>query len=434
MNNRQHQFGNHSYAPLNKRGLANTAQRIETVLYNAGDQVQLINFDLVRTPLVLVISLVKEPYHSNDAAWVKHLRKLLKGKGEPPGNFWEFVILNRPDRVQTMFSRLKRMNFWLVKNGYYSPSFRPILRQYNIRNSNKDGVSKANLILSEDEISIVCNTVVPNWRNEAEAYLMQAALDILAMSIFYGARKNDVRSIIKSMDSSGNPVARLGNEKSRKIQSITWHPLTDAAYQRGLYASTKPVMFHDRALRQALCKFLPQTSNWLVKYTVNRPATGRVQLNDYRLNHFTFHVGRHTACTRWLRMGLLPNVVMRLMGHTSIVTTIAYYDWMTDDEGNEALRIAYGLGKAKQAKAHVIPTKRTFGQHIEMPQISLAPLKFRQPTKGKGKVVVLRSKRQEKQEKQENLLRVIAEINKEDGANLQYGKEMHTVANRQKND
>lgn len=417
LSTRQKQFGNHNFAPRNKYGRANTPERIKTVLYMAGDQVTLKNFDTSPNRLAEMIRIGEEGGVKADLSWIIQLRRFLE-RGEPTDNFWEFIIMSLPkDRVKTLEKKLKRMNYWLTKTGYYSPSFRETIRKYGVCiTRNQDGIRKENLIFNENEIAIISSATIPHWKTGGDAYMMQSALDMMTMAIWYGARRNDIRTIIKSTDSSGKDVAVLNNHKSTRVQSIAWHPATDAAFNRGLYTQV-PTAEHDRMLRLALKKILPQASDRLVKYTVYRPASGRIQLNDYRLSHIGFHCGRHTAATRWLRMGVNLNTVSKLLGHANVMITAKYYDWMTEDENNTVLREAYYGG---QQEAPIIPAKKAFGQRVEIPKINKIKSQLPEPEPGNNDPVVTIKTSETKEFKRKRMLEVIRKINEEDGTNLRY--------------
>ena len=425
MNNKQRQFGNHGFDPLNSQNRANTPQRIKTFLHKAGDEVKLINWDTITNPFeVLIASCPNHTYHA-DRAWVDQVKELLAQK-EPEGNPWDAYIMTRKnDRVQTINNKTKRMNMWLVHNGYYSPSYKPTVRKYGLSKAREDGVSKANLILSEDEIATISNFVFPNWKQGGIAYEMQTALDIMTMAIWYGARKNDVRTIIKSTDNKGLPVAAFGNTKSRKVQEVAWDPATEGARLRGLYQKVKPESRHDRALRRALRLILPEASDRMVKYFVYRPASGRVLLDDHRLSHIGFHSGRHTCAVRWLNWGMNLQTVSKLMGHSSVMITGKYYAYFSQDDNNDILR---------QAKGQLAP--KVFGESISIPVLNkLKQMKEpKEPIRLKKYVEPRNLKQEAKQRKKANLLRVIKEINEQDGANLHYGAAIPKKISKYTND
>lgn len=434
MNNKQRSFGNKEFAPRNLRGLANTERRVETVLYMPGDQAQLTNFDSVPNRLALVIACLKEKHiRKEDIYWIRRLEKLLQEHGELKGNFWEDYILAHPnERVMTLTNKMTKIMRALTMQGYYSKTYYNMRRKFGLFRYKRDGVKESNLILSDEEIMIVSQAVVPGWKTEYEARLIQQSLDVFTMSLWYGARKSDVKSIVKSSDREGNPIALISNSKGTKIQQIAWHPATDEALKRGLYTGNLNGN-HDKALRVGLRRVLPSSSEMVVKYFIHRPAKGRVQLNDYRINHITFHTARHSFATRLLRQGVSLQMVADLMGHSNVHMVSKYYAWLTADDSNAILRQLYNGEGATQEPA--IPARKVFGQSVTAPKINRLTglLKKADAPVDPASINVPTPKELEKQkaaaekiraQKRERMLRIVREINENDGGKLKYGGPM----------
>lgn len=75
---------------------------------------------------------------------------------------------------------------------------------------------------------------------------------------------------------------------------------------------------------------LPLRADNLLERVI-RPAVKRLGLSKV-----TFHIIRHWTITALLEGGVQPKVVQKMVGHSRIDTTLAYYQHLTDEQMHEA--------------------------------------------------------------------------------------------------
>ena len=315
-------------------------KKMKVIVTNPEGTITLKSFDEQHNRLTLVISLFPE---FPTGAAVRVFRSLLSLKnqyGDCPDdeNFWVWFVSVRQVRVSTMHNEFMTIFRYLQLGGYYSKSFKPMLLNYRLKQ--RDGARKADVVLTEEEIGCLLRKTYD--LSTATNRLKQKVLDIFILALFTGARVSDVRFIVKSTDKDGNPILMFHNKKGTRTQTVAWSPAVQGALDRELYKTMQSWGRMNAALKLAMFEALPSHSNRLINYYYLKPGRGRELRTDSRILHISFHVARHTFCTRLLRVGISPSIVAQLAGHKTISTTLRYYNWTLEEEANEVLRDAYG--------------------------------------------------------------------------------------------
>ncbi len=315
-------------------------KKMKTIVTNPEGTLTLRPFDDQPNKLSLIVTLFPETVPTSGASVLKVLKNVQKVHGECPDdeNFWVWWVTVRGTRVSTLSNEFVVIQRYLQLSGYYSKSFKPMFLNYRLYQ--RDGVKKADVILTEEEIAYVIRKVYP--LDTAECRAKQKALDTFVLALFSGARMADVRNIVKSTDAKGQPILMYHNRKGTRSQSVAWNPAVEGALERGLYKTQIKNSIMYAALKMAMYECLPSSSNRLINYYFLKPGRGRELKTDGRISHITFHAARHTFCTRLLRIGVSVHVVAQLAGHKNIQTTMRYYNWMQESEANDVLRGVYG--------------------------------------------------------------------------------------------
>lgn len=60
--------------------------------------------------------------------------------------------------------------------------------------------------------------------------------------------------------------------------------------------------------------------------------------DEVKIKRFCMHALRHTYATRAIESGVLPKVLQKLLGHSSIKTTMDRYAHITDDSLSNAIK------------------------------------------------------------------------------------------------
>jgi integrase len=352
-------------------------KKMKVIVTNPEGQLTLTPFDDIEKKMALLLTIFPETKTTNAERVFRVLTTIYAQHGECPAdeNFWDWWVAVRKMRVSTVHHEFTVMFQYLQLSGYYSKSFKPTLLNYRLKQ--RDGVKKADVVLTEDEIGYVLrkqyDTTTTINRHK------QRALDSFVLALFTGARFKDIRNIVKSTDAQGNPVLLYHNHKGTRSQSVAWNPAVEGALQRGLYRWFGRPAVLGAALKAALFEALPTSSNRLITYYYLRPGQGRDLRTDGRISHITFHAARHTFCTRLLRVGISPSIVAQLAGHRSIQTTMKYYNWTREHEANDILRSAYGAETMAMSKpewgegAKVKPLPREIHAAL-LPQAQQGPL------------------------------------------------------------
>lgn len=342
MNYPQKTFGNkHEWA----------SKKVKVILTDPEGALTLKNFDSQPDKLALMMSVFPSVLPLSGKRTLKRLQ-MLKEQGLvcPDGdNFWEWYVFSRKTRVATLNQDFNTMYRYLQQAGFYSKTFKQTF--LNFRLKQRDGVRKGDTVLTEEEVACVLRKTYD--LSHPPNLVKQRALDMFILSLFTGARVEDVKNMVKSTDSRGNPIILFHNRKGTRSQSIAWLDVMEGPISRGLYKEDKQP--NRIALREALYEALPSSSNRLVTYYYLRPGQGRELRTDSRIMHMGFHTARHTFCTRLLRKGVSPSIVAQLAGHKSIQTTMKYYNWTQEDEANDVLRDVY-------AENVVVSTRQEWGE------------------------------------------------------------------------
>lgn len=314
-------------------------KKMKATITNPEGQVTLIPFDDQPNRLALVISLIPDEAGTRPLAVRKTLKGIIAKHGDCPEdqNFWAWYVTVRQCRVATTNRDFAVMFQFIQIGGFYSKTYKSMFMNYRLKL--RDGVRKADVILTEEEIAYIIRKEYD--LKDTEGRHKQRALDTFVLALFTAARFNDVRSIVKSVDEYGNPILMYHNKKGTRSQSIAYDQAVEGALQRGLYKTQLRGTIISAALKAALYETLPSTSNRLINYYYLHPGAGRVLKTDSRLAHITYHTARHTFCTRLLRIGISVHVVAQLAGHKNIQTTMRYYNWTREAEANNILRSVY---------------------------------------------------------------------------------------------
>ncbi|PKP36443.1 MAG: hypothetical protein CVT98_07905 [Bacteroidetes bacterium HGW-Bacteroidetes-15] len=232
---------------------------------------------------------------------------------------YKSYMLSNGTRNSTIENKLKRLKWflrWAIREGYLKGEIIQRIDRYSVvmdKITESDRMKQNIVFLYPDEINTIEILDIPD-----EKGYLQKVRDCFLFSCYTGLRHSDLKALKKSNVDYEEDMIRLVTLKDNELLAI---PLVNKSREILLKYKNEPG-------EQALPVFSNQKMNQYLKELgflakLDRQITKTYYMGTLkRSDHFELwellssHVGRRTFITRAIELGIPPDVVMSLSGHS----------------------------------------------------------------------------------------------------------------------
>lgn len=192
---------------------------------------------------------------------------------------------------------------------YFNIEFKHDLPRYYLRRIAKHNIEDE--ILTEEEIDAL-------WSYKPDESHMKVLRERALVSLYTGCRHSEIESIFTSTDEKGKKIVGYYGQKDAEARYIAMHPRIEPILKAQTFKN--PVWT------------VRQWRNLMVNIKIggqglelNRQAGQTVRTMVPRYDIITFHSMRKTFAVRMLENGMDALSLAKLLGHSSLKTTMEYY-------------------------------------------------------------------------------------------------------------
>lgn len=244
---------------------------------------------------------------------------------------YKMFLLSIGTRNSTIENKLKRLKWflrWAIKEGYIKGEVAQRLERFSVAMEKVNNSDRQNIIyLYPEEVKTLESLQIPEEKN----YLRRVR-DCFLFSCFTGLRHGDLKVLKKSNIDWSNEVIELVTAKDKDSLTI---PLVNRSreillkYKDEPGEMALPVISNEKAnLYLKELGFMAKLDREITKtyYIGREKKTERFELWEL----LSTHVGRRTFITRAIELGIPPDVVMSLSGHSDYKVMKVYLGLRND--------------------------------------------------------------------------------------------------------
>lgn len=252
------------------------------------------------------------------------------------------AINTRNSTIENKLKRLKWFLRWAIKEGYIKGDTAMRIERFSVameKMKEADRMRQNIVFLSPEEVATLENLDIPEEKN----YLRRVR-DCFLFTCYTGLRHSDLKALRKRDVDWKNDRVRLVSLKDVELLSI---PLVNKSreilrgYREEPGEMALPVISNEKAnLYLKELGFMAKLDREVLKtyYVGREKRTDRFELWEL----LSTHVGRRTFITRAIELGIAPDVVMSITGHSDYKVMQVYLG-MRDQRAKDEMMKFNGL-------------------------------------------------------------------------------------------